>query len=108
MDIEGAEYEALLAVSLESLQKFRILVVEFHFVTRWFGNPFFRVVVKRVFDKLLRDFDVVHIHPNNFGKTEEISGVTVPPLLEFTLLRKDRFKKEHTVRSFLTRLTRIT
>lgn len=94
MDIEGAEYETLLAVSLESLQRFRILVVEFHFVTRWFENPFFRLIVKRLFDKLLDHFDVVHMHPNNYGKTEQINGVPVPPLLEVTFLRKDRLKRK--------------
>lgn len=91
MDIEGAEYAVLLNVSDALLQRFRILIVEFHAVDKWFDGRFHHFVVDPVVRKLLRHFRVVHLHPNNYCPAEEVAGVLVPPLMEFTFLRKDRF-----------------
>ncbi len=92
MDVEGNEYEILFNISDNLLQQFRILVIEFHFLPAWFDKNYF-AIVRRVFDKVLQYFDVVHLHPNNYGGVEVRDGVEVPRLMEFTLLRKDRFKQ---------------
>ena len=42
------------------------------------------------FDKLLKQFHIVHIHPNNSGHTSVRNGIDVPTVLEFTFLRRDR------------------
>lgn len=90
MDIEGGEYAALLNVSDRLLQLFRIIVVEFHSVDKWFDSRFHQFVVEPMFRKLLRYFRVVHLHPNNYCPAEEVAGILVPPLMEVTFLRKDR------------------
>jgi hypothetical protein len=92
MDIEGFEYEVLLATSESLLQRFRILVCEFHWLDDLFSQSFFRTA-SRVFHKLLQTHACVHIHPNNDSGVVQYRGVQIPHLMEFTFLRKDRVGK---------------
>ena len=91
MDIEGAEYPVLLDVSEKTLTRFRILVIEFHYMDKIFDRNEF-AVVKQIFDKILKYFYIVHIHPNNAGHISARDGIEVPTVLEFTFLRHDRVK----------------
>jgi hypothetical protein len=91
MDIEGAEYETLLAASPSLLGKFRIMVIEFHWLPQLWNEPFFAVAA-RVFHKLLATHAVVHIHPNNCCGSVKSAGVEIPRIAEFTLLRRDRLR----------------
>src|SRR5258708_37571503 len=99
MDIEGAEYGVNFDTSAETLRKFRILVIEFHGMDGLFDKAGFELI-NLTFKKLLRDFDVVHIHPNNCFKPVLNNGFAVPPLLEFTFLRKDRISNSRRVAEF--------
>lgn len=89
MDIEGGEYLAVLATPQELLLRFRILVLEIHNVECW-AHPLFFTTVESMFEKILSDFHVVHIHPNNHGALLNLNGFTAPQFFEITLLRKDR------------------
>jgi hypothetical protein len=91
MDIEGAEYETLLAASPSLLGKFRIMVIEFHWLPQLWNEPFFAVAA-RAFHKLLASHDVVHIHPNNCCGSVKSAGLEIPRIAEFTLLRRDRMR----------------
>ena len=91
MDIEGAEYETLLAASPRLLGRFRIMVIEFHWLPQLWNEPFF-ALASRVFDKLLAAHAVVHIHPNNCCGSVKSAGLEIPRIAEFTLLRKDRLR----------------
>ena len=50
-------------------------------------------------DLLLADFDVVHLHPNNCLPAQGQGDLLVPPVLEMTLLRKDRIRQRTPVQS---------
>ncbi|HSH76690.1 MAG TPA: FkbM family methyltransferase, partial [Longimicrobiales bacterium] len=89
MDIEGAEYEVLTNVSSELLARFRIIVIELHYLHQLWNKPWF-VYVSRVFDKLLRQHRVVHIHPNNYSGSFRSRGLEIPRVAEFTFYRRDR------------------
>lgn len=89
IDIEGAEYRTLLTTSPEVLRRFRIIVAEFHDLHRLTDRLSFELI-GATFDRLLRDFHVVHIHPNNCMQPRNVFGVSTPPVMELTLLRKDR------------------
>jgi hypothetical protein len=89
MDIEGAEWEVLLNVSSEALRRFRIVIIEFHDLERLFDKHAFRVI-NAAFERLLAEFHVVHVHPNNYGGSVRRGKLMVPRVLEITLLRKDR------------------
>jgi len=89
MDIEGSEYETLLATPQNILRRFRIIAVELHAVDHWF-NPLTWGLIKTFFAKLLEDFHVVHNHPNNNCPFVQVHDTLIPTVFELTLLRKDR------------------
>ena len=99
MDIEGAEYDVLFDVSDETLQKCRILVIEFHHLDRLINSEGFRFL-NLIFKKLDRYFKVVHIHPNNCAPSYVYGEFEIPPIMEFTFLRRDRISSESTVPEF--------
>lgn len=89
MDIEGAEYDVLLDTPSEILRRFRIIVIEFHDLEMLFTRPGF-ALVRLCLQRLLRDFVVVHLHPNNCAGVARKAPFTVPSVMEFTFLRRDR------------------
>ncbi len=89
MDIEGAEYEVLLETSAEILKRFRIIVIEFHDLDSLFDKMGFELL-NQVFSKLLNEFEIVHIHPNNCRRPTKCYDYAIPPAMEFTFVRKDR------------------
>jgi hypothetical protein len=89
MDIEGSEYAVIHAMPEALLQRFRLMVIEFHDADQIFSKAGCELL-RLTFEKLASHFDVVHIHPNNCGKIIERDGFSVPRLLEITFLRKDR------------------
>jgi hypothetical protein len=91
MDIEGAEYNVILSTSSKLLSRFRIIIVEFHNLDSLldkFGHSF----ISSTLDKLLIDFDLVHIHPNNTSYIAKHDKYIIPSIMEFTFIRKDRMK----------------
>jgi hypothetical protein len=91
MDIEGGEYDVLIETSSEVLEKFRILIIEFHFFGQIYSKSGFELVSACLY-KLLKSFNIVHIHPNNCSKLIKLENYSVPQVLEFTFHRKDRAK----------------
>jgi hypothetical protein len=89
MDIEGDEYWTMLFSSPETMRRFRIILIELHNLDQLKYGALFSNINEAV-RRLLKDFIVVHIHPNNCCGTEMIQGVAIPRVLEVTLLRKDR------------------
>jgi hypothetical protein len=89
MDIEGAEWPVLRNVNDEVLKRFRIVVLELHGLERLIQKDGFESIFA-VLDRLLRQFHVVHSHPNNRHEPVCVKGLTIPRLLEVTFLRKDR------------------
>jgi hypothetical protein len=90
MDIEGSEYDTILSTPPYLLNQFRIIIMELHWVDQW-GLIVFNKIANAFLGKLLNLFNIVHIHPNNCEPLTNINGCLVPPVLEITLLRKDRF-----------------
>ena len=89
MDIEGAEYEVILSTPDSVLDQFRILVIEFHCLDRLFDAFVFNLL-SSCFEKLLKSFHVVHIHPDNSGESVRRGDIEVPIMMEFTFLNKRR------------------
>lgn len=89
MDIEGAEWPVLLNVSDDVLRRFRVIVIELHDLERLLDKHALEII-RGVFARLLRDFHVVHSHPNNYGQIVRKRDLVIPRVLEMTLLRKDR------------------
>jgi hypothetical protein len=88
MDIEKYEYPVILATPPETLRRFRIMVIEFHALDVMLKKKTY-AYVKSVFEKILKDFFVVHIHPNNCRPPVRLGETLIPPVMEFTFYRKD-------------------
>lgn len=107
MDIEGAEYGVLFDTSAETLRRFRIIAIEFHGLHA-LCDKFGFDLINLSFMKLLKDFEVVHIHPNNRAAPVRLGPYGIPPLLEITFLRKDRIASKMPVDRFPHPLDRIS
>lgn len=95
MDIEGAEYNALLAASDSVLSRFRLALIEFHFLPALASARFLQMKFLPVLRKLLLHFDVVHAHANNCCGTVDLAGWDVPQVMELTFLRKSDNPQPH-------------
>ncbi|WP_417730318.1 FkbM family methyltransferase [Rosistilla oblonga] len=89
MDIEGFEYESILSMSNQLLQRFRIIVIEFHDMHQMWNKLAFESAIRPTFQKLLANHLCVHSHPNNNRPIFHHAGIGIPPLIEMTFLRRD-------------------
>jgi hypothetical protein len=94
MDIEGAEYSILATAPSSILRRFRILVIEFHDFPKRLTELERASEFLTVVEKLKEDFVVVHARANNCCPTAPLplDGTQIPQVVEFTLLRRDRFE----------------
>lgn len=99
MDIEGYEYLTLLSIPDSLMKRFRIIVVEFHYLGKLWNREFYSAALATV-DKLRQNHTCVHIHPNNYCGIESIQGIEIPRALEFTFLRNDRITDKYPQTSF--------
>lgn len=99
MDIEGAEWLVLAATSDETLARFRIMAIEFHDFDRLYDR-FGLDVMGAVFAKIARQFEVVHVHPNNYEAPVGPDPYALPPFIEYTFHRKDRIRSVEPARTF--------
>ena len=93
MDIEGAEYEVLSSAPKELLGRFRVIAIELHHLEHILTNKFSAIGFGAFLDVLKEQFEVVHIHPNNNRRPVVHEGIEIPPVIEVTFLRKDRFSE---------------
>lgn len=89
MDIEGGEYEVLLACNDQTLKRFSIIVVELHGLRTAFLRTRYQLLSSAV-ERLSKYHEIVHIHPNNCSPPLKLGSTVWPDVLEITLHRKDR------------------
>ena len=99
MDIEGSEYNSIINMSDYLINRFRIMVIEFHSLQDlWY--PHFFNLSQTVFNKILQTHICVHIHPNNCSGIDSRLGVKIPREAEFTFVRKNRIQSKKFGHSF--------
>ena len=103
MDIEGSEYEVIFNLPDTLLRQFRIMVIEFHYLDRLF-DPFVFSIYSASFRKILTQFHVAHIHPNEIGGSCKVDNVEIPKVMEFTFINKRRVHATTPARRFPHRL----
>ena len=84
MDIEGAEYPWLETLSLDNLNKFKQIIIEFHSINDDGLDISFDTKTKCA-EKLSTTHYVIHAHGNNCCNTTEL----IPNVIEITYVRKD-------------------
>lgn len=86
-DIECHEWNVLSVLPQEDLRKFSQIVLELHDLPR-LGNQL-DDNARRAIANLTASHNVVHVHGNNFARFSVIGGISLPHVIELTLLRKD-------------------
>ena len=89
IDIEGAEWEVLESTLQSDLVRFDQIVGEFHgFTTNKSGQVGLNRKVQ-ILEKLLENFEIINVHPNNWGSYRIIKGTPVPDVIELTFINKN-------------------
>ncbi len=94
IDIDGAEYATLSEVDADLYNRFDQIIIELHDISEINVS---NGKIYSVVSKLLRDFNVIHLHPNSFEPWINVYGICLPKVLEITLLNKkysDMFSSE--------------
>jgi hypothetical protein len=84
IDIEGHEWDSLDALDAKVFGKFRQIVAEFHGM-RLLNIDSFRARADRVFSKLRRAHEVIHVHGNNFAGMAIVEGIPIADCVELSL-----------------------
>ena len=98
MDIEGSEYEVINSTSLKCLKSFKILIIEFHYFEKLTNRLNYNIFLNCI-KKILENFEIAHIHPNNCNGTFNLFDEKIPTAIEVTFLRKDLCKKKENVKT---------
>ena len=98
MDIEGSEYEVLSSESIETIKKFKVMIIEFHNLKNLFTSNFFGIY-RSIMEKIFLSHSICHIHPNNSGIVYDKDGIEVPDTLEITFIRNNLINECLNIRS---------
>ncbi len=93
LDIEGSEYEIIHAISENNLQKFDIIIIEFHNLFMVNNQIFYKYFLECI-KKIKKDFEVFYLQPNNCCGVSNFDTVIFPNILEVTFLNKTRVIKK--------------
>jgi hypothetical protein len=103
IDIEGAEWEVFDAATAEELAQFSQIVGEFHGFSGA-ADAAWRETAQRVLLKLREQFDLVHVHANNFGGLHVVANVPVAEAFELTFANRAIYRTEPSDELFPTPL----
>jgi len=92
IDIEGAEYNCLSSTPRDLLNRFRIIIIEFHDMHKAFAADG-HAVLRETVNKLNDTHVLCHLHHNNCLSPATYSGIAFPEIFEATYIRKDRCKQ---------------
>ncbi len=87
MDVEGAEWGFFQSVNPEVLKQFAQMTFEFHSV----NSPENPEQVLKVFRKINKTHQLIHIHANNNGNYVSIGGKKFCSLFELTYVLRDKY-----------------
>lgn len=88
MDIEGAEYRSISSASIATLKKFKLIVIEVHYLN-FLTSQEGLCTGSIFFDRLLENFSPVHFHINNYLRPIKFKYLKFPSDIELTLIRND-------------------
>lgn len=100
MDIEGSEIKVINHASRDIIKKFKIMVIEFHYFQSLALEQGCKIYEK-VFSKILKDFVICHIHPNNCCGFSKINQYKIPNVMEFTFINKELVKYKKKIKNKL-------
>lgn len=87
MDVEGAEWEAIMSTPEERLQQFDQLVFELHGMTAI--NK--RDIILSTLEKLNRTHQLIWVHGNNYSVAGKAGDILIPDVIEVLYLSKKKY-----------------
>jgi len=90
IDIEHAEWKVFDQTTDSTLSRFAQIVGEFHGFDEVIDDDWFERAM-RVFDKINRQFGLVHVHGNNCASQLVLDNMLFPRSLELTFANRDRY-----------------
>lgn len=92
MDVEGAEWSFLAAVSSETLSRFDQMVFEFHFMTHEKDQSLMNATLACI-KKINQTHSLVHLHANNYGSFVIFDDkILFPEVLELTYVKTSNYE----------------
>jgi len=88
IDIEGMEWAIFDSLNLDFLKLFDQIIVEFHNLFE-IASDIKGDLYLNVLDKLISGFNIINVHPNNWGEFRILCGVPFVDTLEVTFLNKE-------------------
>jgi hypothetical protein len=91
IDVEGAEWNVFKNIKLDTLLRFKQIVIELHGLgaNGWYYDKVTLEDKIKVLKKLSDNYNIVHVHHNKYSPIYTINEYKVPSVLEVTYLRKD-------------------
>ena len=87
IDVEGAEWEVLESLTLETLSRFRQIAAEFHNLHSIHDSNQFDQIVNSL-SKISQTHLLVNFHVNNWASYQLVAGVPFPDVVEVTYVRR--------------------
>jgi hypothetical protein len=72
------------------------VIIEFHFLEKLYNRLSYNIFFSSV-EKILKSFQIAHIHPNNCQGYFNVCGQKLPTAIEVTFLRNDLCKNNNNV-----------
>jgi len=86
IDVESAEWKVFAEEPVETMKKFRTIVVEYHWIHERENMPLYLQAVKKIEQA---GFAVTHMHGNNYGGPMQHFGkYQIPDVIEVTYIQK--------------------
>jgi hypothetical protein len=92
MDVEGAEFDVFFNAESSEINKFRQMIVEFHWLQKLATDDTYYFKFLNVFHKISKTHHIVWFHGNNHSGTFEYGDMVIPEVVEILFLRKDSYK----------------
>lgn len=87
IDVEGAEWEVLESLTLDTLSRFRQIAAEFHNLHAIHNSEHFERIVNSL-SKISQTHVLTNFHINNWASYQLVAGVPFPDVVEVTYLRR--------------------
>ena len=94
IDVEGAEWEVLESLTLETLGRFRQIAAEFHNLHAIGNTKHFERMVASL-SKLSQTHFLGNFHINNWASYQLVAGVPLPDVVEVTYIRRVSHMGDH-------------
>jgi len=89
MDIEGMEYESIIALDEEQLKLAHVLIIELHYLENLLNPIFIKYVFLPFVKKLNKTHSVIFLNGNTYNDLITFQGIKWPRVLEITAIAKN-------------------